>query len=316
MRAALCACVLALVPRATPEPVPLVPLAPANIEHCERSGLLRAVCPRLVPRVGADFLSHLSVELTGRHVLDVFNLERGGEYPGRPERNRPPRMAHVVAVAGNIERLASFTEPHGQPSELRDGLLRRTRTAPLSLGRVRWARRTGLLYLMPSFPRGGMLGNHLVFSWREDGRRAALSLHAWEPLTESVATLERLVGRLPTPDAARRLRRLSPVRRLELPRGTARMRAAIPAPSPLRHAFDVLVVAPARADVAVEIATPSGHRLRVLGSTRRECRARRPFRTCFLHFPRLEAVSGGTWTLVVTKRTAAPARVRVDVSFR
>jgi hypothetical protein len=93
-------------------------------------------------------------------------------------------------------------------------------------------------------------------------------------------------------------------------------RVEIPAPHPPQHELAVLVVAPARADVAVAIETPGGHRLRVVESTRRECRARPPFRTCYLRFPRLEAVSGGRWTLVLAKRTTAPARVRVDVTFR
>jgi hypothetical protein len=318
-RVVLCVCTLALTqaaPAAT-GPVRLVAISATKLDHCGRSGLLRAACPRVVPRVRAPYLSNLSVELTGRSVLDVFNLERGGEYPRNPERNAPPRMAHVVAVAGNVERLASFREPRDESgNEVRDGLVRRSRSAPLSFGRVRWAGRVGALYLMPSYPHGGMLGNHLVFSWRQDEFPYALSLHAWEPLTESVAALRSMVEGLPDVAAAERLAELSPVRRLALPRGRATVRATVPAPHPPQHAFDVLVVAPERADVAVEIATPSGHRLRILESTRRECRARRPLRTCFLHFPRLKAVRGGRWTIVATKRSVAPARVRVDVSFR
>jgi hypothetical protein len=271
-----------------------------------------------VPKVGAAYLLNLSVELTGRSALDVFNLERGGEYPKNPERNRPPRMGHVVAVAGNVERLASFREPSDETgNQLRDGLMRRSRGAPLSFGRVRWAGRVGALYLMPPFPHGGMLGNHLVFSWRQDERPYALSLHAWEPLTESAATLEAMVQGLPTVAASERLIRLSPVRRLTLPRGAATARAKISAPPPPKHAFDVFVVVPARADVRVVIETSTGERLRILDSTRSgDCKVRPPLRTCFLHFPRLEALRGGAWTIVFTKRSVAPARVRVDVSFR
>jgi hypothetical protein len=322
-RLVLCACTLALSQAApastgTRDPVRLIPLSATKLDHCERSGLLRAACPRVVPRVGAPYLSNLSVELTGRSVLDVFNLERGGEYPRAPERNAPPRMAHVVAVAGNVERLASFREPRDEPgNEVRDGLVRRSRAAPLSFGHVRWGGRLGALYLMPSYPRGGMLGNHLVFSWRQDERPYALSLHAWEPLTESVATLRSMVEGLPNVAEAERLTRLSPVRRLTLPRGRATARATITAPPPPSYAFDVFVVVPARADVGVRIQTATRATLRVLDSTRSpSCRTRRPYRTCLLHFPRLEAVQGGRWTLVVTKRSVAPARVRVDVSFR
>jgi hypothetical protein len=113
-------------------------------------------------------------------------------------------MAHVVAVAGNVERLAPLREPRDKTgTTVREGLVRRSRAAPLSFGRVRWGGRLGALYLMPSYPRGGMLGNHLVFSWRQDELPYVLSLHAWEPLTESVATLRTMVEGLP-PSARRR----------------------------------------------------------------------------------------------------------------
>ena len=322
-RALVCACILALTQvtpgsATTENAVPLVPLSAATREHCERSGLLRPVCPRLVPRVGSAYLSNLAVELTGPWVLDVFNLERGGEYPQDPERNRPPRMGHVVVVAGNVERLASFREPRDATGEpVRDGLMHRTRAEPVSFGRVRWAGRIGPLYLMPPFPHGGMLGNHLVLSWRQSGRRYALSLHAWEPLTESVATLRSMVEGLPPVSASQRLTRLSPVRRLRMPRGEVTLRARIPAPPSRKHAFDVFAVVPARSDIGIRIETSTGERIRVLESTRsRDCTARPPFRTCFLRFPTLGAARSAVWTIVLTKRSVAPARVRVDVSFR
>jgi hypothetical protein len=298
--------------------VQLVRLSGAKLEHCERSGLLRPVCPRVVPKARAAYLSNLSVQLPGQSALDVFNLERGGEYPRNPERNRPPRMAHVVATAGSVERLASFQEPRGETGEpVRDGLMLRTRNAPVSFGRALWAGRSGALYLMPPFPHGGMLGNHLVFSWGQEKRPFALSLHAWEPLTESVATLHAMVKGLPSIAETERLLRLSPVRRFAMARGAARARAEISAPSPQKYASDVFVVAPAGADVGIRIETPTGHRLRILESTRsRACKLRPPLRTCFMRFPRLEAPGSGVWTIVLTKRSIAPAQVRVDVSFR
>ena len=270
-----------------------------------------------MPKVRAAFLSNLAVELTGRRVLDVFNLERGGEYPRNPERNRPPRMAHLVVVAGNVERLAPFREPRDERGEqVRDGLMRRSRAAPVSFGRVRWAGRVGALYLMPPFPHGGMLGNHLVFSWHQRKRPYALSLHAWEPLTESVATLQAMVEGLPSPPASERLIRLSPVRRLTMPRGAASARVRIFAPSAPKYAFDVFAVVPARADIGIRIETATGERLNVLDTTRsRDCNVRPPFRTCFLRFARLATSRAGIWTIVLTKRSIAPARVRVDVSF-
>ena len=299
--------------------VPLVPLSARKLEHCERSALLRPVCPRVVPRV-SWYLSNLSVELAGLGgpVLDVFNLEGGGEFPRNPERNRPPRMAHVVAVAGNVERLAPFREPRGARREqVQNGVMRRTREAPVSFGRVRWAGRVGALYLAPPFPSGGMLGNHLVFSWRERGLAYALSLHAWEPLAESAATLQAMVDGLPTSAEAERLVRLSPTRRLTMPRGPATVRARITAPSPREYAFDVFVITNGGADIGVRIVTSSGEVLRVLDSTQRfgRCNVRPPLRTCLVRFPKRAVARGGTWTIVATKRSDPPARARVDISF-
>jgi hypothetical protein len=179
-------------------PVPLVQLAPKRVAYCERSPVLRAACPRLVPRVRAAYLSHLAVELVGSpHRLDTFNLERGGEYPGAPERNRPPRMAHLVIVGGEVERAAPVFDLARAPrTRPRNGLMRLARARPLSFGRVRWSGLSGDLFLAPSYPRGGMLGNHLVFRWGSK-RRYVVSLHAWEPLLEAETTLRAIVASTP-----------------------------------------------------------------------------------------------------------------------
>lgn len=174
--------------------VELVPLAPAKLAHCRRSVLLRAACPRRVPRVRAEYLNHLAVEGVGtRLALATFNLERGGEDREEPARNRPPRMGHLVVVGGNVEGIAPVFDRLRRVA-LRDGLLRRERPSSLDFGRVSWAGRSGELLLAPSFPNGGMLGNHLIFRWRENCREYVLSLHAWEPLTEAAATLRAVVA--------------------------------------------------------------------------------------------------------------------------
>lgn len=315
--------VLALVGTASArlqQPSPLVaPISAKRLAHCERSALLRPVCPRSVPRVDS-YLSHLSVELAGLGgpVLDVFNLESGGEYPGRPRLNRPPRMAHVVVVAGDVERLAPLRVPRGASGEsLHDGVLRQDREAPVSFGRARWAGRTGALYLVPPFPRGGMLGNHLSFTWDERRTQYTLSLHAWEPLTEAAAALRTMVERLPSRHEADRLRLLSPSRRLRMPTGRVTSRVRITAPAG-RHLFHAYVVVPGRADVALRIETVGGRRLLLLDSTRRfgRCGVRPPLRLCYVRVPRDAAPTGGAWTLVVTKRSEKPAVVRIDVGFR
>ena len=179
-------------PRATR--VELVPLAPKKLAHCRSTVLLRAACPRLVPRVRAEYLNHLAVEGEGtRHSLATFNLERGAPSPDRPERNRPPRAAHLLVVGGHVERSASGVFDGVHRAALRDGLMRRQRQRPLDLGPRAWRGRHGRLLLAPGFPIGGMHGDHLVYRWRESGREHAVSLHAWEPLTEAAATLGAIV---------------------------------------------------------------------------------------------------------------------------
>jgi hypothetical protein len=80
----------------------------------------------------------------------------------------------------------------------RDGLLARARSTALLLGNVRWAARNGVLALAPP-PRaeGGLVANHLMFTWRQGARLYAVTLHAWEPFTQTVATLRAVVASLP-----------------------------------------------------------------------------------------------------------------------
>jgi hypothetical protein len=172
-------------------PVKFVPLAAKRVTHCQRSALLRPICPTRVPAVRATYLSHLSRDLLGpTRSLDVFGLERGGEDPNHPERNRPPRMAHIGLLAGETEQIAPWHEPWDQPAlALRDGLLKTKRSQPLSFGLATWGNTRGLLFLAPPFPTGGYLGNHLVFIWKSGASGKAVSLHAWEPLTEAAASL-------------------------------------------------------------------------------------------------------------------------------
>ena len=44
---------------------------------------------------------------------------------------------------------------------------------------------------------GGVLGNHVVFRWRERGVDFLVTLHAWKPLLEAVATLRAVVTSTP-----------------------------------------------------------------------------------------------------------------------
>lgn len=179
------------VPRLPPK---LVRLAPKTLEHCRRSALIRPACPQLVPRVGAPYLSHLARDVARPSQLAVFNLERGGENPADPRRNRPPRMAHLVIAAGDVWRLAPVWSLGTRRSRVEDGAMARTRSHTLAFGRRTWGGRTGRLYLGPPYgSNGGMLGNHLIFRWRDGEVDYVISLHAWEPLTEAASVLRRIV---------------------------------------------------------------------------------------------------------------------------
>ena len=179
------------VPRLPPR---LVRLAPRTLEHCRRSTLIRPACPQLVPRVGAPYLSHLARDVARPSQLDVFNLERGGEDPADPRRNRPPRMAHLVIAAGDVWRLAPVWSLGTRRSRVEDGAMARTRSHTLAFGRRTWGSRAGKLYLGPPYgSNGGMLGNHLIFRWRDREVDYVISLHAWEPLSEAEGVLRRIV---------------------------------------------------------------------------------------------------------------------------
>jgi hypothetical protein len=296
--------------------VALAPISRAKLEHCERSALLRPVCPRLVPRV-SWYLSSLAVEEAGPgRVLDVFNLEHGGEDPRHPERNGPPRMAHVVVTAGG-DLLMPFRAPRGASGgRVRAGLLREPRREAVAFGRVRWAGRSGWLYLAPPFPTGGMLGNHLVFDWRQSDQPYTLSLHAWEPLSETAAVLEAIVESLPTLAETERLRRLAVTRTLATTPAHPTARARITTPAG-QHALTVFVIAPARADVEVRLETARGERIPIVDSTRHlgRCNTRPPYRLCFVLIPAEDAPPGGAWTIVATSHAERRTRVRVDINL-
>lgn len=67
------------------------------------------------------------------------------------------------------------------------------RQKALFLGAVRWGSRSGQLVLAPSYPAGGMMGDHLIFCWRANGSDRMISLHRWDPFRSVVATLRAIV---------------------------------------------------------------------------------------------------------------------------
>ena len=169
-----------------PEPpapeVTLVPTPEDALAACRSSALLRRACPRLVPEAPYDRRPEVYVvELrpAGRGAPETFNLQWGAEDPARPERNRPPRLSHLVVVAGRSGTTLRAVETRARR-------------------RVSWEGRLGRLLLAAPYPRGGLMGDHLIFRWRDGRREYAASLHAWEPLQETVDTLEAVVASMPS----------------------------------------------------------------------------------------------------------------------
>jgi hypothetical protein len=77
---------------------------------------------------------------------------------------------------------------------IEDGIMDTKRTPPVAFGRRRWNGIDGYLFLAPPEELGGLFGNHLVYYWEARGVDYVFSLHAWEPLTHTAATLHALIN--------------------------------------------------------------------------------------------------------------------------
>jgi hypothetical protein len=172
--------------------VELMGMPEKALRRCRDQSLLAEACPDRVPLITPDasaFRFADASEPRGRY--DVVSFEWSGPYPGLTPRNSPPRFAHIVVVGGDVDRALSFEWPTETPAqEVPPGNKRRT---PLLLARPSWRGADGALVLAPSFPRGGIHGDHLVYRWSQGDADYALSLHAWKPLEDAVATLRAVV---------------------------------------------------------------------------------------------------------------------------
>lgn len=76
-----------------------------------------------------------------------------------------------------------------------DALLSPTRRRAVLFGHVDWYWRSGALVLAPPyFAGGGPVGDHLEFCFDARGVYYAITIHAWAPLAQTVATLRQWVG--------------------------------------------------------------------------------------------------------------------------
>jgi hypothetical protein len=115
----------------------------------------------------------------------------------------PPYFVHVLVYGTTDPSALGFALPRGRPRPLTDALLQRTemRRAVL-IGRVQWAGHRGELILAPSFPRGGELGSHLIFSYMTGPIYRGISLHPWPSVYRyriDYNTVDRAVRVAPSP---------------------------------------------------------------------------------------------------------------------
>jgi hypothetical protein len=103
----------------------------------------------------------------------------------------------VIVQAGDLRDVFPFKWPTERTEATEE--LGSDREQPLFLGQRSWAGKEGTLVLAPPYGLGGINGDHLIFRWEGESRSFAVSLHAWDPLPETTATLEAIVRSIPKP---------------------------------------------------------------------------------------------------------------------
>ncbi|MEZ5098591.1 MAG: hypothetical protein R3C15_02030 [Thermoleophilia bacterium] len=182
----------------TSQEIALVATPARARRRCERILLLAPACPSRVAKVPDWNVFARRFRTSGFAVWDFWH---GAADTPRPEQARPPAAFHLVLIAGKLDdALGGFQLPsNGSPTPIQDGLMRQDRTAGVFFGTFRWGRRTGSLVLAPPYPNAGEQSNRLIFTWRHKGRTYAVGIHGWEPFTETVQTLRRIVAAIPSP---------------------------------------------------------------------------------------------------------------------
>lgn len=171
---------------------------------CLRGWLLRPACPSLVPTVAPDAMrpqvgagcsggaTMNSVPLTSHQCrFAQWSYLAFGEAPaGTRGKNvlwtslppPPPYFVHVLIYAADSRSDLPFALPNGPPRHLSDALLATSHpTRAILLEDARWGGRDGQLILAPSYPGGGEVGSHLVFSYRTGRAYHGISIHPWLP---------------------------------------------------------------------------------------------------------------------------------------
>jgi hypothetical protein len=163
------------------------------LESCRASRLVGQACPALIPTKLWRTRPQWSSERGDSPFPGTFELSAGAEHFD-PAQDRPPRFVHLLILGGDQAAKPRFAWPPPREAvAVRDGLRRLHREHALALGYRTWGGHEGELILAPPFGAGGIAGNHAIFRWRDDGAYYAVTLHSWEPFTETVAVLRALV---------------------------------------------------------------------------------------------------------------------------
>jgi hypothetical protein len=163
----------------------------AVISKCTHVTALTAACPTRMPKV-IDEGNRARAFRTG--PSSVFFAEWSGPYPGLTPRNAPPRFVHINVIASPLDQPLAFEWPTRPTTGLEDlAKAPKKLDEPLLVGAYTWGGRDGEVALTPSFPAGGIEGDHLIFRWIRGDTAYSISLHAWKPLAESLGSLRAVV---------------------------------------------------------------------------------------------------------------------------
>jgi hypothetical protein len=177
--------------------IELVRMPPTALERCRAGKLVGPACSALVPTSLWRDRPNWSQQRGRFPFPGAFELSAGAEHT-EPSLDGPPRFVHLVILGGDQAANPQFKWPSVPDAvAVRDGLRRLHRAHALALGRRMWGGREGELVFAPPFEAGGIAGNHVVFRWRKGSSYYAVTLHGWEPFTETVTVLRALVESVP-----------------------------------------------------------------------------------------------------------------------
>lgn len=181
-------------------PTRFMPTPQSVLRKCRSDSALVPACPTRIPHVSLEPVvrwgrTYSSLRTYPETVAGIFGIER--RFQTGPDLIRPPILHLEVEAVARRPRGFRVQWPTTGRVAVRNGLLDEARLKPLYFGRVTWGGKAGSLALSPPYPRGGSQADHVVFRWRSGRSTYVVGMHAWEPFTEAVATLRRVVASLP-----------------------------------------------------------------------------------------------------------------------